>query len=234
MTEIQSAPEFVGTELEVPSQIIDQEYFCQWTAEMNMNTQLQDILLAHRVIDWDLLNRYGCRIPLITNWKLDNFTHLLNNYDDLEVIEWLKFGFPIARDLTDQDPTPASENHAEAINHPECIDKYIEKEMGEGALLGPFMIPPFIRRIGISPLSTRPKRDSDKRRVIMDLSFPAGSAVNDGISKHVYCGEEVNLTYPTIDRLAKQISEIGKSAKIWKKDMIRSLNRFCSALASTC
>ena len=49
--------------------------------------------------------------------------------------------------------------------------------------MGPFDKIPFQNKVGISPLSTRPKKDSDKRRVILDLSFPMGGAVNDGIIK---------------------------------------------------
>ena len=78
-----------------------------------------------------------------------------------------------------------------------------------------------MNRIGVSPLSTRPKRGSMERRVIMDLSFPQGRSVNYGIDKNYYCGEEVLLTYSTIDTLAKGINELGTGCRVWKKDLLR-------------
>ena len=69
-------------------------------------------------------------------------------------------------------------------------------------------------RIGISPLSSRPRKDSLRRRVILDLSFPFGNSVNDGIDKHVYCNEYIQLTYPSVDDLAKRIAEIGPGSKL--------------------
>ena len=61
----------------------------------------------------------------------------------------------------------------------------------------------------------------------MDLSFPLGRSVNDGINKNSYCGEEIRLTYPTIDTLAKRIYELSKSGtvKIWKKDLLRAFRQ---------
>ena len=57
---------------------------------------------------------------------------------------------------------------------------------------------PFSRHVGISPLSTRPKRGSEDRRVILDLSFPIGESVNDGIPKDTYMGFHAKLTSPEL------------------------------------
>ena len=84
-----------------------------------------------------------------------------------------------------------------------------------------FTIPPFLNRIGVSPLSTRPKKKSDSRRIILDLSFPEGNSVNDGISKTHYCGEQIKLSYPSVDMLAHRIAEPGQGCLIWKKDFWR-------------
>ena len=53
-----------------------------------------------------------------------------------------------------------------------------------GAMIGPFEKVPFKTRVAISPLSTRLKHDSDKRRTILDCSWPVGSSLNDGIDKN--------------------------------------------------
>ena len=110
---------------------------------------------------------------------------------------------------------PATDNHAGAKLYPAAITNYINTELKEGAIMGPFTLSPFTNRIGVSPLSTRPKRNSqNKIRIIMDLSFPPGRSVNDGIEKDSYCGWSIKLVYPTIDTLAKRIAIIATTGKV--------------------
>ena len=185
------------------------------------NNFCEDILLSHKVIDSRMPNRYGCCIPLHSNWDLVLMKQLLNEYNDMEIIEWLTYGFSISRNDDAGETIPATSNHMGANLFPEAIDKYIAKEIRLGATMGPFRVPPYVGRIGISPLSTRPKRDSTERRVILDLSFPPNFSVNSGIDKNYYCGARINLTYPSIDDLCKRIFEIGNNCLVWKKDLQR-------------
>lgn len=108
-----------------------------------------------------------------------------------------------------------------ATRFPDEVDDYLKQELKSRATMGPFLIPPFLSRIGISPISTRAKKDSDKRRIILDLSFPEGSSVNNGINKDWYCGEKIELKYPTIDTLAKRVLELKQNGKVllWKRDL---------------
>ncbi len=55
----------------------------------------------------------------------------------------------------------------------------------------------------LSPLSSRPKPDSDERRVTVDPSFPRGQSANSGISKTSYHGETIKLEYPSVDDLVE-------------------------------
>ena len=181
--------------------------------------------MAHRIIDSGLPNFYGERIPLHMNWNILLFRDLLHDYQDIEVTEWLKYGFSVSRSDDFDDPIPCTKNHLGANMYPAEIDRYIITEMQHGATLGPFTIPPFLGRMGVSPLSTRPKRESTKRRIIMDLSFPKGASVNDGISKFTYCGQKIELTYPTIDTLAKRIMELGDNVRLWKKNLVRAFRQ---------
>jgi hypothetical protein len=59
------------------------------------------------------------------------------------------------------------------------------KEASYGAIIGPFDKNLFPYHFKISPLNTVSK-DTLERRVILDLSFPAGNSVNDYISKDNY------------------------------------------------
>ena len=109
-------------------------------------------------------------------------------------------------------------NHRGAELFPDVIGSYVLKELRLGSTMGPFTFPPFLSRIGISPLSTRQKRDSLDRRVIMDPSFPFGASVNHHISKTCYMGEAVKLSYPTID---SRITQLGPCCALYKKDLSR-------------
>ena len=81
--------------------------------------------------------------------------------------------------------TPAIDNHQGAKQFAQDIEKYLKKEIRMGATMGPFTVPPYISRIGISPLSMRPKRNSTERRVILDLSSPDSASVNCAINKTI-------------------------------------------------
>ena len=182
---------------------------------------IERILISHKVLQSGIPNRYGCRIPIRNTWNLILMKDLIYEYYDQEIIDWLTYGFSISRCNDAEDPIPANANHAGALHHPESIDAYLKKEIKLGATMGPFRIPPYINRIGISPLSTREKRESTSRRVILDLSFPEGRSVNSGINKDLYCGEPIKLVYPTIDTLCRRVAELGEKCLLWKRDLQR-------------
>ena len=49
---------------------------------------------------------------------------------------------------------------------------------------------PFNSSLRISPPNSVSQRDTDKRRVMLDTSFPKWNCVNDVISKEEYSGEK--------------------------------------------
>lgn len=68
------------------------------------------------------------------------------------------------------------------------MSHYLENEKTYNVVLGPFEKKIPFKEFCISPLNSVSKRDSVERRVILDLSFPEGGAVNEGISKEFYMG----------------------------------------------
>ncbi|CAC5366108.1 unnamed protein product [Mytilus coruscus] len=56
----------------------------------------------------------------------------------------------------------------------------------------------------------------------MDLSFPNGKSVNDGIDKNVYLGKHVELHYPNVDNFIEIIKKKGEFCKIFKRDLRRA------------
>ena len=112
-------------------------------------------------------------------------------------------------------------NHKSAVDFQDHIKLYLQEEMNYGAILGPFRDPP-MKQLHISPFMTREKADSDKRRVIIDLSFPFGHSVNDCVSSEVYLGTSVLLTLPTIDDITRKMIKLGKGSLLYKIDVSRS------------
>ena len=92
-------------------------------------------------------------------------------------------------------------------------------------MCGPFARDPFSGHIAVSPSNSVTKPDSDKRRFILDLSWPAGSSVNDGISKQyytLYLGEPGTLTYPAVDDIADRIVQLRTGCLLFKWDPKRA------------
>ena len=224
------APEFANTALDIPAEPVHQQYFNFFTTMNTQQQHLEDVMLAHKVINSNTANRWGCRIPVRSGWDVSRLEQLLEQYHDADITEWLKYGFPISWDDARTDPTPAHMNHLRATLFPQHIDDYFEKEIRLGATIGPFNIPPFISRIGILPLSTRPKKETNQRWIILDLSYPFRVSVNDGISKSYYCGEAIELTYPTIDTLARRIVSLKPGrVLLFKRDLARYFHQVPSA-----
>ena len=194
---------------------------CTQLEEMNLQLENEDLMLAHLVRTRGYPNRYGARIPIKSNWNLQKLQQQLQDYHDKEIVDWLRYGWPSGRLPTMEPPAKTYKNHKGATDYPEALQKYITKEAEKGAVMGPFNIIPFTRNVGISPISTRPKKQSGDRRVIIDLSFPPGQGVNDGMIKDNYLGEMIKLTFPKVDDLALRIYTLGKEARMFKVDLSR-------------
>ena len=89
---------------------------------------------------------------------------------DQRIVEYLRFGWPINHD--GRKTTISLFNHPTATHHGDHVLKYLQKEYRLGCLLGPFATVPWQTGVAVSPMATRPKRNSTSRRIIMDLSWP--------------------------------------------------------------
>ena len=172
----------------------------KWLGKMD-----PDIAMHTRVCTEGYPNRWGARLPVPTKWNLGKFSELLGEYEDKEMVEWLKYSWPTGRLPTLKPPGQSTKNHKGATDFPQHLKAYIVKDQKYQVVMGPFEKIPFTGNVGISPLSTRPKKGSADRRVILDLSFPIGDAVNDGIPKDSYLGFAAKLTFPKTDDFAVRI-----------------------------
>ena len=205
-------------------------YDCQWGTWINGITPqwAWDLVKLHDLV-WKkgYPNIYGARIEIESKWNLKLLDFLLQDYVDWEVVEFLKYGWPANRVPGVPNPTVNNVNHKSASEFSTDIDKYITKELRLGAVMGPFRDIPFSgARIGVSPLSTRAKKESIERRVILDLSYPDGKSVNDYTPKDTYLGLQIDLTYPSVDDLARHIAQVGRKTYVWKKDLSRAFRQY--------
>ena len=108
----------------------------------------------------------------------------------------------------------AKRNIPSAYEHPQVVDAYLANECRLGRVLGPIPQPPLgtlhINRFGVIPKKTQP----GKWRLIVDLSFPMGASVNDGIPS-----DRCSLRYPSLDLAIQQILKVGQDAQLSKLDI---------------
>ena len=108
-------------------------------------------------------------------------------------------------------------NHVSGLQNLDHIESYITEECEFNAMYGPFKQPPI--RLHISPLMTRSKQNSNKRRTNMDLSWPKGFSVNDGVKRDQYSG---TLHYPSLDNITNALKQLGPQALVYKIDISRA------------
>ena len=180
----------------------------------------------HMRLYWDvrltgLPNYMSVRRDIPSQLKCEAWDDLLAEYEDKEICQFLRYGWPVTFTAATP-PISTPVNHASAHRHPAVITKFIQKELSLDALLGPFGAPPFSPWTKISPLMTRDKPSGDGKRVIIDLSFPPGRSVNDGVGKNFFQGRDLTYTLPSPLDLAEEILKAGRSALLWKADLERA------------
>ena len=97
--------------------------------------------------------------------------------------------------------------------------------MAVGAVMGTFKESPFDFETVVLPLNTVPKRDSDERRVIVDLSYPKHcpeQPVNGGINRENYLGDPIYLWYPSVDNPVNLVRNKGRDCCLFKCDLSRA------------
>lgn len=185
-----------------------------------------DVVALHeRVRSSGICNFQGCRFPVFSRLNIFFWRRSLVDYPDKIICDMLEFGWPLGYEAAEL-PASAMINHKGARDFEADIDEYISRELSLGGTLGPFSSNPFSTPLAVAPLNSVPKRDSSDRRVILDLSFPHGFAVNDGILKNRYLGEEIGLMYPSVDSFASLVRRKGKGCLMYKRDLKSAYRQF--------
>ena len=178
-----------------------------------------DMLLktASIIRDTGQPNYKVARIPIESGLNVAAWEKYLENYSDKRIIQYIKFGFPLS--LID----PHGLNNTKVTNHfsdcqyPQQVQAYIDKEIKLGALLGP--VDSIVdSHFHCSPLLTRPK-DTDKRRVILNLSHPDGNSVNSHVDANQFDGSPFILKFPRVDDIAEDIIKCTEDTLLFKVDI---------------
>ena len=168
-------------------------------------------------------NYRSVRIPVPTKLNIAMIRKLLVNYDDVQVCDYLEFGWPINHDRSIV-PKHCGANYKGVNEYLAQVSNYLKKEVDRGSAIGPFDANPFnvddrLVSIGVSPLNAISKKDTSEPRIILDLSWPKGKGINDCISTDSYLGEQITTNYPSIDELVEAIKVKGMGCLIFKKDL---------------
>lgn len=179
------------------------------------------------VRDTGLPNSLQARIPIKSSIKLLSWDRYATGHQhDGWIREMLEFGFPLqfTGSLLKSEQT---QNHSSTQMHASHIQRYIDKELAERALLGPFVAHPFHSFNHTNPIMTRPMADPAQRRIIVDLSFPHGSGPNSYVQKNYVFGTLVAHNLPTIDQahdldmnISAAVIDIERAYRNFKTDPI--------------
>ena len=206
-------------------------------------------MICDRVIPFDILNQeeineffiqanavirntgkhnFECaRIPIPSPWNLNRFEELLQTYQfhNMRIIELLRYGWPIETVHICEGNKFVPNQKGARENH-QKVKAYVNKQLKDRTIIGPFNENPLCSDIRLSPIDAIPKKDSDDLRIIMNLSHPQeGGSVNDGIDKHKYLGQEICLKYPNIDSFTEMIRRVGVGCAIFKTDLKKAFKQ---------
>lgn len=181
----------------------------------------QFALLYNAIKSMNIPNFLGARAPLNSALNLDKWDESLQHYHDNEICQYLRFGWLVGYEA-DTPPASVHENHQSGKQHIDQVKKFVKTEVELGALIGPFAKPPFHPWTRVSPILTRPKKDSDTQLIIIDLSFPKGLAVNNGIDITSIFGKDSTYVLPSISDLTAKVVLFGRGSWLWKADLSRA------------
>ena len=175
-----------------------------------------------------LPNAMSARIPVPSNLNIKAWEFYLGILGDREnILDFVRYGFPTGY-VGPVSNTTGIPNHASATEFPDHIDDFLKKEMSMNGVVGPYRAPPFTPWCHVSPLMSREKGDTGKRRVITDMTFPEDSSVNAYIVKNGVYGFEQQHSLPTVEALSDIIRDIGTGTYLSSIDVSRAYKNFAS------
>lgn len=184
--------------------------------------------IYNQVKSTGLPNVMGARVPLPTNLNIPVWEYELRGIDeDSELLSMIKYGFPLGY-AGPESGSIGIPNHRSASDYPHEVNRFINKEQNLGGIVGPMDLPPFSEWCHISPLMTREKKESDSRRVIIDMTYPAEKSVNGYIYKNTSLGIQRDHMLPSVDIVVAELARLGPGACMATTDISRAYKNFSS------
>ena len=129
------------------------------------------------------------------------------------ILVGLEKGFRIGYNYT-RHCKASGRNLASALENPEVVQEYIQKEKGLGRIVDPMEKASAIN-LQVSPFGVIPKQHAPGQwRLIVDLSHPEGYSVNDGIGSSLS-----SSSYVSVDNLTEVVVQLGRAAQLAKMDI---------------
>ena len=171
------------------------------------------------VKSYDNYNYAGARLKLEhCKINVNKFRVLLpSDFDDLGLLQYLEYGFPLGLN-DDYMLQPVLKNHSSSYDYFTHIDKFVQTELDQGGLSGPFSNSPF-QPIMTSPLMTSVKKPNS-RRAVFDASF-GDFSLNLNTPEKIYLCDQYEFSFPKLDDFSKIILSLGKGCFMWKRDLSR-------------
>ena len=201
---------------------------CEVMSESEIN-RCEFWVTANRIVrESGKHNFQEAKITVNEKWNLEKMTELLGDYEDKMLMEFLRYGWPLNAQAPDVNHE-VLDNQQGAKRNATDVRKYIENELHHGSIIGPFKKNPFGPEARFSPIDTRPKKDSEELRIIMNLSYPfKRRSVNESITKDVYIDNaDMKVRYPSVDDLCQIIRRKIKTSgvKLFKRDLWRAYHQ---------
>ena len=145
----------------------------------------------------------------------------LHDHPDYNFVNFLLNGFSFGFNIGFRGSLAGSisPNLRSALAHPTKVSTAINKELAHRHTVGPFVTHPF-HGLHCSPLGAVQKKDGSYR-LILDLSFPHGTSVNDGISR-----VDHSVHYSSFDDAVDLVRSLGHGCLMSKID-IKHAFRLC-------
>ena len=163
-------------------------------------------------------NYAGARISLHhCKINITKFRSLLDDYDDISVLQYLEYGFPLGL-AQEFELDSSTKNHSSALEFYTYIDAFFLKEIALNGMTGPIVGSPF-PFTKVSPLMTAVKKP-DSRRPVFDASY-GDLSINNNTPEKEYLGETYQFSFPNVLDLADVITRLGPGCLLWKRDLSR-------------
>ena len=163
-------------------------------------------------------NYAGAKVKLQhSHLNVGLFREYLKNYDDLEILSYLEYGFPIGLSQVFF-LEPLTSNHSSSYQYYSYVDKFIAKGISLAECTGPWQEAP-IDPVMVSPMMTADKAP-DSRRTVFDASY-GDYSLNQNTPEKEYLGDDYHFKFPSVLDLAELIVKLGQGCLLYKRDLSR-------------